>query len=85
MNAGSLAAYNLDLPILYGVQALEPTMLLVDCSTVHPSFSRQMAKEAQSKQVRFLDAPVAGSKNQARTYALTGTSGFLCRVAWVQI
>jgi CRP-like cAMP-binding protein len=27
--AGSLAAYNLDLPILYGVQALETTILLV--------------------------------------------------------
>lgn len=44
---------------------LAPNTLWVDCSTVHSSFSRQMAKEAQTKQVRFLDAPVAGSKNQA--------------------
>jgi len=44
---------------------LAPNALWVDCSTVHPSFSRQMATAAQSKQVRFLDAPVAGSKNQA--------------------
>jgi 3-hydroxyisobutyrate dehydrogenase-like beta-hydroxyacid dehydrogenase len=44
---------------------LAPNALWIDCSTVNPSFSRQMAKEAQSKQVRFLDAPVAGSKNQA--------------------
>ena len=39
--------------------------LWIDCSTVNPSFSRQMAKKAHSKQVRFLDAPVGGSKNQA--------------------
>ncbi len=44
---------------------LAPNTLWIDCSTVNPSFSRQMAKEAQSKQVRFLDAPVGGSKNQA--------------------
>ncbi|BAZ13808.1 putative 2-hydroxy-3-oxopropionate reductase [Calothrix sp. NIES-4071] len=44
---------------------LAPNSLWVDCSTVNPSFSRQMAMLAQDKQVRFLDAPVAGSKNQA--------------------
>jgi 3-hydroxyisobutyrate dehydrogenase-like beta-hydroxyacid dehydrogenase len=44
---------------------LSPNSLSIDCSTVHPSFSRRMAQEAQSRQVRFLDAPVAGSKNQA--------------------
>lgn len=44
---------------------LAPDTLWVDCSTVNPSFSRQMAKEAQSRQVKFLDAPVGGSKNQA--------------------
>ncbi len=47
------------------LDSLLPNALWVDCSTVNPSFSRQMAKEAQSKQVKFLDAPVAGSKNQA--------------------
>ena len=47
------------------LDSLAPNALWIDCSTVHPSFSRQMAKEAQSKQVRFLDAPVSGSKNQA--------------------
>ncbi|MBW4646418.1 MAG: NAD(P)-dependent oxidoreductase [Goleter apudmare HA4340-LM2] len=44
---------------------LASNALWVDCSTVNPSFSRQMAKEAQNKHIRFLDAPVAGSKNQA--------------------
>jgi 3-hydroxyisobutyrate dehydrogenase-like beta-hydroxyacid dehydrogenase len=45
--------------------ALQPGTLWVDCSTVNPSFSRRMAEEARLRQVRFLDAPVAGSKRQA--------------------
>ncbi len=36
--------------------------LWIDCSTVNPSFSRTMAQEAGRKKIRFLDAPVAGSK-----------------------
>ena len=39
--------------------------LWVDCSTVNPSFSRAMASEAQARGIRFLDAPVTGSKEQA--------------------
>lgn len=39
--------------------------LWVDSSTVNPSFSRTMAEAAAAHHVRFLDAPVAGSKNQA--------------------
>ncbi|WP_089127042.1 Crp/Fnr family transcriptional regulator [Tolypothrix sp. NIES-4075] len=52
--AGSLAAYNLDLPILYGVQALEPTMLLaanfsdfVALFEQHPIFDRLGRKLAE--------------------------------------
>ncbi|MEO0968154.1 MAG: NAD(P)-dependent oxidoreductase [Cyanobacteria bacterium J06639_18] len=52
------------------LDTLAPDTLWVDCSTVHPSFSRQMAQEAGDKQVRFLDAPVAGSKNQAENAKL---------------
>jgi 3-hydroxyisobutyrate dehydrogenase-like beta-hydroxyacid dehydrogenase len=37
----------------------------VDCSTVNPSFSRKMAAEAQARGIRFLGAPVTGSKGQA--------------------
>src|SRR6266851_2667402 len=40
---------------------LRPGTLWVDCSTVNPSFSREMASEAQTRMVRFLDAPVSGS------------------------
>jgi glyoxylate/succinic semialdehyde reductase len=36
--------------------------LWVDCSTVNPSFSKRMASEAKQRKVRFLDAPVGGSK-----------------------
>ena len=39
--------------------------LWVDCSTVNPSFSRQMHQAAAEHNIRFLDAPVAGSKPQA--------------------
>ena len=39
--------------------------LWVDCSTVNPSFSRQMQRAAAEHSIRFLDAPVAGSKPQA--------------------
>jgi 3-hydroxyisobutyrate dehydrogenase-like beta-hydroxyacid dehydrogenase len=44
---------------------LRPDSLWVDCSTVNPSFSRQMAEEARSRGLRFLDAPVTGTKGPA--------------------
>lgn len=39
--------------------------LWVDCSTVNPSFTRRMAAEAAARGMRFIDAPVSGSKPQA--------------------
>jgi len=39
--------------------------LWVDCSTVNPSFSRDMAAYAAERKIRFLDAPVAGTKAPA--------------------
>jgi 3-hydroxyisobutyrate dehydrogenase-like beta-hydroxyacid dehydrogenase len=39
--------------------------LWVDCSTVNPSFSREMAHEAAAHDLRFVDAPVAGTKGPA--------------------
>ena len=44
---------------------LRADSLWVDCSTVNPSFSRQMATEAWARGIRFLDAPVSGSKGPA--------------------
>ncbi len=39
--------------------------LWINCSTVNPSFSKEMAQATTAKQIRYLEAPVAGSKNQA--------------------
>lgn len=39
--------------------------LWIDCSTVSPSFSRLMAAEARQRKIRFIDAPVGGSKGPA--------------------
>jgi len=44
---------------------LADNSLWIDCSTVNPSFSKLMASEAKQRKVRFLDAPVAGSKGPA--------------------
>jgi 3-hydroxyisobutyrate dehydrogenase/glyoxylate/succinic semialdehyde reductase len=44
---------------------LERGRTWVDCSTVNPSFSKTMAREAQSRGIRFLGAPVTGSKAAA--------------------
>jgi 3-hydroxyisobutyrate dehydrogenase-like beta-hydroxyacid dehydrogenase len=44
---------------------LQPGALWVDCSTVNPTFSRQMALAAWARRVRFVDAPAAGTKGPA--------------------
>ena len=43
----------------------------VDCSTVNPSFSIEMAAEAQKREIRHLDAPVLGTKEPAQKGQLT--------------
>jgi 3-hydroxyisobutyrate dehydrogenase/glyoxylate/succinic semialdehyde reductase len=47
------------------LETILPNSLWVDCSTVNPSFSKLMAGEAKERKVRFLDAPVGGSKGPA--------------------
>src|SRR5437588_1405315 len=49
----------------------EPGQVWIDCSTVNPSFSRKMAREAKARAVHFLGAPVTGSKGQAELAKLT--------------
>jgi len=44
---------------------LEKGRMWVDCSTVDPSFSKKMAVAAQARGVRFVGAPVSGSKMPA--------------------
>lgn len=48
-----------------GLLNMKDNTLWVDCSTVNPSFSVQCQQLANSQNVRFMDAPVAGSKPQA--------------------
>ena len=50
---------------------LAPGQMWIDCSTVNPSFSRKMAAESQAHGIRFLGAPVSGSKEMAAAAKLT--------------
>ena len=50
---------------------LAPGQMWIDCSTVNPSFSRKMAAESQAHGIRFLGAPVSGSKDMAAGSKLT--------------
>jgi 3-hydroxyisobutyrate dehydrogenase-like beta-hydroxyacid dehydrogenase len=54
---------------------LRPGQIWIDCSTVNPSFSRRMAAEARARGIRFLGAPVSGSKGQAALAKLTFLAG----------
>jgi len=54
---------------------LRPGALWVDCSTVNPSFSQAMAKEAARHEVRFVDAPVLGTKGPATDGTLLFVAG----------
>jgi 3-hydroxyisobutyrate dehydrogenase-like beta-hydroxyacid dehydrogenase len=45
--------------------------IIVDCSTVAPSFAKKAHKELQAKQISFLDAPCTGSKPGAENGTLT--------------
>lgn len=49
--------------------------LWVDCSTVNPSFTREMAKYASERGVRFVDAPAAGTKGPAEKGELVFVAG----------
>ena len=44
------------------LQHMRNNSLWINTSTVNPSFARQMAAESESRGVRFVDAPVAGSR-----------------------
>ncbi|WP_339329326.1 NAD(P)-binding domain-containing protein [Cohnella caldifontis] len=44
---------------------LQPGTAVIDCSTVSPALSRQLARDIEAKFSYFLDAPVTGSKPAA--------------------
>ena len=50
---------------------LNKNSVWIDCSTVNPTFSKEMAMEARKKNIRFLDAPVSGSIKPAENGELT--------------
>ncbi len=49
------------------LSSMKTDTLWIDCSTVNPSFSRKMQKEADNYGLRFMDAPVAGSTAPAES------------------
>lgn len=54
---------------------LKEGKLWVDCSTVDPSFTREMAAEAEKRGIRFMDAPVTGSRVPAKQGELVFLAG----------
>lgn len=53
------------------LSSMKEQALWVDCTTVNPSFSQKEADEAEKYNLRFMDAPVAGSKGPAENGELT--------------
>ena len=51
--------------------AMKAGALWVDSSTLNPTVSKKFAEEARTRGVRFLDAPVSGSKGPAEAGELT--------------
>lgn len=52
------------------LQQMKANALWVDCTTVNPSFSREAAAAAEQAGIRFMDAPVAGTKPHAENAEL---------------
>jgi len=57
------------------LDSLKPNTVWVDCSTVNPSFAKEMAKEAGKRRVRHVDAPVFGTKKPAQDGTLAFFAG----------
>jgi 3-hydroxyisobutyrate dehydrogenase-like beta-hydroxyacid dehydrogenase len=53
------------------LESLQPGAIVVDCSTVAPSYAHRAAKALAAKQAHFLDAPCTGSKPGAEGGTLT--------------
>lgn len=52
------------------VHYMSKNAIWADCTTVNPSFSREMATKSLNANIRFLDTPVAGSKLPAQNAEL---------------
>jgi 3-hydroxyisobutyrate dehydrogenase-like beta-hydroxyacid dehydrogenase len=53
------------------LSSLKENSLWIDTSTVNPSFSKKMSSKAKERNIRFLDAPVAGTLGPAERGELT--------------
>jgi 3-hydroxyisobutyrate dehydrogenase-like beta-hydroxyacid dehydrogenase len=53
------------------LQSMEKGALWVDCSTVDPAFARNSDQKAREAGIRYLNAPVAGTKPHAEKAELT--------------
>ncbi|NMT64424.1 NAD(P)-dependent oxidoreductase [Marinobacter orientalis] len=53
------------------IDAMKENALWVNCSTVNPSYTRECDERSRARKIRFLDAPVAGTKMPAETGELT--------------
>ena len=51
--------------------SMKPGAIWADSSTVNPSFTRRSAELAAARTIRFVDAPVAGTKPHAQNAQLT--------------
>lgn len=52
------------------LKSMKENAIWADCTTVNPSFSQEAAKQAELNNVKFLDAPVSGSKFPAQNAEL---------------
>lgn len=50
---------------------LKPGSVSLECSTISPAWAEELGKKFSEKSLKFLDAPVTGSKPQAATGELT--------------
>lgn len=57
------------------LNALKPGAVWVDCSTVNPSFTREMVAKARARRIGFVDAPVFGSIKPAEDGTLPFFAG----------
>lgn len=51
--------------------AMQPGSIAVDCSTLSPAWIAELAEEASRRGIRFVEAPVTGSRMQAEGGQLT--------------
>ena len=57
------------------LEGMKKDSIWIDSSTVNPSFSERMSKLAEQKGIRFMDAPVSGSKIPAEEGELLFLAG----------